>query len=126
VDPTAPALALAVGAGRPGVPTSDALVHTLADLNSFGGVLVSTGVALFLAVVGLLIADGALAPLWAKWVAYVGAVLSLVGGVASAFVSKSGKANIGTFLGLLGLAVFAVVIVALSVSLLGDHTSAPA
>jgi hypothetical protein len=119
-----PSLALAVAASRSGVPTSGALVHALADLNSFGFALVLIGVALFLAVVGLLMADGALAPRWAQWVAYLGAALSLVGGVATAFVSKSGKPNPASLIGMLGLALFAVVVVAVSVSLLGDRAPA--
>jgi len=116
-----PSLALAVAASRPGVPTSDGLVHALADLNSFAALLIATGIGLFLVVAGLLIGDGALAPAWARWIAYVGAVLSLVGGVASAFVSRSGKLNIGSLASFVGLGLFAIVVLAVSVSLFADR-----
>ena len=56
--------------------------------------------------------------------AALGAVLSVVGGVATAFVSKFGKANSASLVGLLGLALFAFVVVAVSISLLGDRAPA--
>ena len=121
-----PGLALAVAANRPGVPPSEALVHTLEDLAYFPGALISIGVGMFLVIAGLLIADGALAPSWAKWVAYVGAVLSIVGGFVSAYVSKSGKPNVGGLVGLIGTGVFGIVVLAISISLLGDGAPAPA
>jgi hypothetical protein len=48
-------------------------------------------------------------------------VLSVVGIVATAFVSKSGKPNAASLVGLLVLALFVVVVVAMSMSLLGDR-----
>jgi hypothetical protein len=51
-------------------------------------------------------------------------VLSVVGGVATAFVSKSGKASCASLVGLLGLALFAFVVVAVGISLLGDRAPA--
>jgi hypothetical protein len=41
----------------------------------------------------------------------LGAVLSVVGGVAIAFVAMSGKPNPASLVGLLGLALFGVVVV---------------
>jgi hypothetical protein len=121
-----PSVALAVTASRPGAVPSESVVRTLQDLNFLSGTFISVGVALFLAVLGLLIAHGVFSPRWAAWVAYVGAVLSLIGGTASIYVSKSGKPNIASLLGLLGLLLFVITVAAISVNLLRDRTPAAA
>ena len=119
-----PSLALAVTASRPGVAPSEGVVHTLSYLSAFSGVLVSVGTGLFLVVIGLLLADGALSPRWSVWVAYVGAGLSLIGGIVSVFVSKTGSPNIGGLVGLVGLALFLIVVMSVSIDLLRGRTPA--
>jgi hypothetical protein len=111
-----PLVALAVTASRPGVSPTDGVVHLLADLENMGGVA-SFGVALFLLVLGLLLADRALSPRWAMWVAYVGAALSVIGAVANFYVSKAGKPDAGGLLGLIGLVLFAITVLVLSTDL---------
>jgi len=112
---TLPTAALAVTANRPGVAPSDGVVHLLADLGGLSIGLIGVGLAVFLFALGLLLAQGVLRPGWATWVAYVGAVLSLIGGVAGFFVSKSGKMNPASFGGLIGTVFFVVVVFAISV-----------
>jgi hypothetical protein len=115
---TLPSAALAITAARPGIAPSEGVVHLLADLTSLSIGLIGVGLAVFLAALGLLLAVGALRPRWATWVAYVGAVLSLVGGVSAFFVSKSGKGNPLGIGGLLGTVLFLIVVVAVSLDLL--------
>jgi hypothetical protein len=120
-----PFAALAATAGRPGGSPSDDLVHMLAVLNGFVGSLIGFGLVVFLLSLGLLLAQGALRPRWASWVAYVGAAFSVIGGVAGFYISKTGKANPLSFLGLLGVIPFLVAVVAISVQLLNQQ-EAPA
>jgi len=115
-----PFAALAVTAGRPGVAPSEGVVHLLADLNGFGINLIGFGLAVFLLALGLELAQGALRPRWASWVAYAGAILNLVASVAGFYVSKSGKPNPIGFAGLIGLLAFLVTVIAISVDLLGS------
>jgi hypothetical protein len=121
-----PPAALAVAASRPGVPPTDSVVHLLVDLQNLSGGVISVGLAVFLFAVGLLLADGALRPKWATWIAHVGGLLNLVGGVSSYFVSKAGKANPVSFLGLLGLLLFAIVVLAISLELTREPVAATA
>lgn len=109
--------ALAITAGRPGVEPSEGVVHLLADLNGLGIALIGFGLAVFLLALGLELANGALRPQWAAWVAYLGAVANLVGGVAGFYVSRSGKPNPAGIGGLIGLVAFLVTLIAISVSL---------
>jgi len=117
---TLPTAALAIAANRPGVAPSEGVVHLLGDLTNLSITLIGVGLAVFLATLGLLLADGVLRPRWATWVAYVGAILSVVGGVSGFFVSKSGKANPLSFAGLIGTVLFVVVILAVSIDMLGE------
>jgi hypothetical protein len=112
-----PSAALAVAASRPGVTPADSVVHLLVDLNNLSGGVISVGLAVFLFVIGLLLADGALRPKWATWIAHVGALANLLGGVSAYFVSKAGKPNPVSILGLLGVLLFAIVILAISLEL---------
>jgi hypothetical protein len=120
-----PFAALAVTASRPGVTPSEGVVHMLADLNGFGIALIGFGLTVFLAALGLELAQGAIGPRWASWAAYVGAILNLVGSVAGFFVSKSGKGNPAGIAGLIGLVLFLVTVVAISADLFGS-ADAPA
>ncbi len=120
-----PFAALAVTAGRPGVAPSEGVVHLLADLNGFGGNLIGFGLAVFLVALGLELAQGALRPGWAAWIAYAGAILNLIASVAGFYVSKSGKPNPIGFAGLIGLIAFLVTVVAISIDLLGSAEVAP-
>jgi hypothetical protein len=110
-----PFAALAVTAGRPGVTPSEGIVHMLADLNGLGLTLIGFGLTVFLAALEL--SQGALTPRWAGRVAYAGAILNLVGSVAGFFVSKSGKGNPVGIAGLIGLILFLVTVVAISLDL---------
>jgi len=60
------------------------------------------------------------------WVAYIGAVLNGVGGVAGFFVNKAGKANPLSFAGLIGTVLFVIVIIAVSADLLRTSAASPA
>jgi hypothetical protein len=119
-----PTIALAIAAGRTGLPAGDGTVHLLADLTNLSGAFISCGLALFLLVLGLLLARGDLTPRWASWVAYIGAAANIIGGVATPFVSKSGKPDPLSVLGLLGLVLFLIVTIAISVDLLRDREPA--
>lgn len=113
-----PTAALAITANRPGIPVNEGVVHLLADLIGLGITLIGVGLAIFLLALGLLLADGALRPRWAMWVAYAGAVLSVIGGVSGFFVTKSGKGNPLGFGGLVGTVLFIIVVVAICVDML--------
>ena len=119
-----PTVALAIAAGRPGVTPGDGTVHLLADLTNLSGAFISCGLALFLLVLGLLLAGGELSPRWGTWVAYVAAAANLIAGVATPFVSKAGKPDPLSILGLLGLVLFLIVVVAISIELLRDRVPA--
>lgn len=116
-----PAIALALAAGRPGAAPSDETVHLLDDLNHLSISVVSISSGLVLAVLGLLLTDGALSPRWASRVAYAGATLSLVGGGAAFFPSKTGQLNPGVFAALLGLALLLITISGISIELWRDR-----
>jgi hypothetical protein len=90
----------------------------LVDLTALSIALIGVGLAAFLLALGLLLANGALRPRWAMWVAYVGAVLNVIGGASGFFVTKSGKANPLSFGGLIGTVLFLIVVVAICVDML--------
>jgi len=113
-----PFAALAATASRPGGSPSDDLVHMLDVVNGFGINLIGFGLSAFLVAAGLLLAQGALRPRWATWVAYVGAVANLIGSAAGFYVTKAGKGNPIGFLGFVGLILFLITVVAISVQLL--------
>ena len=69
--------------------------------------------------VGPTLAQGALRPRWASWTAYARAIFNLVGSVAGFYVSKTGKSNALGFAGFIGLVLFLVTVVAISVDVLG-------
>jgi hypothetical protein len=115
---TLPTAALAVTANRPGIAPSDGVVHLLADLTNLSHSMTGVGLAVFLAALALLLSNGVLRPRWASWIAYIGAVLSVLGSVSGYFVSKAGKANPVSFLGLIGTVFFVVVVLAVSIMLL--------
>lgn len=115
---------LAFLVSRPGGAPSDDLVHMLPVLNGFSTDLIGFGLAVLLLAFGLLLGQGALRPRWATWVALVGAAANVIGSLAGVFVSKSGKGNPVGILGLLGLVLFLVTMLAISTGLLSAEEAA--
>ena len=119
-----PLLALTVASSRTDPAPSDVVIRTLADVNYAFLPPLAIFLSVLLLMVGLALQTGAFGARPMGYVAYLGSVLALIGGVAGHYPDRNGQPPGLIILGIIATGLFLIVLLVVSIGMLTKEGAA--